>query len=213
MTLSKPSAILPLPRTNLTVAVLAGGRGERMGGADKGLVQLAGRPLLSWVLDVVAGDAGGILIVANRHSSDYATFGHPVVPDSWPDFRGPLAGMLAALEHARSPWVLTLPCDAPRLPQDLLARLWNAAASADAPAAYATANDHAHPPCSLIRRDLAPQLRAALEAGERAPYRWLRTIGAATADFSDTRPKPLWSANTAEELAEAEALLAETADG
>jgi molybdopterin-guanine dinucleotide biosynthesis protein A len=213
MTLSKPSAILPLPRSDLTVAVLAGGRGERMGGADKGLVRLAGRPLLSWVLDTAPADAGGILIVANRHSSEYASFGHPVVSDSWPDFRGPLAGMLAALEHARSPWVLTLPCDAPRLPPDLLPRLWNAAASADASAAYATANDHAHPPCSLIRRDLAPQLRRALDAGERAPYRWLRAIGAATADFSDSVPAPLWSANTAEELAQAEALLAESVDG
>ena len=213
MKLPNPAAILaPMP-ADLTVAVLAGGRGERMGGIDKGLLLLAGRPLLSRVLDAVPADTGGILIVANRHTSEYASFGHPVVSDPWPDFRGPLAGMLAALEHARSPWVLMVPCDAPRLPRHLAAGLIAAVGASAAPAAYATAHGHAHPPCSLLSRNLAPQLRQALADGERAPYRWFRQIGAAAADFSNDAQAPLWSLNTPEELAAAEAALMETGHG
>jgi len=190
-------AALPL---DVTAAILAGGRGERLGGADKGLVLLHGRPLIQHVLEKVRGQAGGILIVANRHLPDYAASGLPVVSDSWPDFRGPLAGMLAALEAASTDWVLTVPCDAVRLPQDLLARLRSSVEESDAPAAYAVADGDGHYLCCLLRRDLQVPLQRALDAGERAVKRWLEDIGATTTDFSDAEPTPIWSINTPAEL-------------
>ncbi|HSW11852.1 MAG TPA: molybdenum cofactor guanylyltransferase MobA [Solimonas sp.] len=190
-------AALPL---GVTAAILAGGRGERLGGADKGLVSLRGRPLYHYVRDAVAAQAGGILIVANRHLPDYAASGLPVVSDPWPDFRGPLAGMLAALQAAPTDWVLTAPCDAVRLPDDLLARLRAAVEDSDAPAAYATDDGDAHYVCCLLNRSLLVPLQRALDAGERAPKRWLADIGAVTADFSAAEPTPIWSINTPAEL-------------
>lgn len=190
-------AALPL---NVTAAILAGGRGERLGGADKGLLPLRGRPLYRHVQAALAAQAGGILIVANRHLADYADSGLPVVSDPWPDFRGPLAGMLAALEATRTDWLLTAPCDAVRLPGDLLARLRRAIEHSEAPAAYAVADGDAQYVCCLLRRDLAGPLAQALDAGERAPKRWLADIGAVTADFTDAEPTPVWSINTPVEL-------------
>lgn len=189
---------------NVTAAILAGGRGERLGGADKGLVRLSGLPLYRHVLAALEPQAGAILIVANRHLDTYADSGFTVVSDPWPDFRGPLAGMLAALEATRTDWLLTAPCDAARLPGDLLARLSRAAQAADARAAYAAAGGHAQYVCSLLHRDLARPLRQALDAGERAPKRWLAAIGAASADFSDAEPAPVWSVNTPADLEAAE---------
>jgi molybdopterin-guanine dinucleotide biosynthesis protein A len=189
---------------NVTAAILAGGRGERLGGADKGLVRLSGKPLYLRVMAALERQAGGILIVANRHLDQYADSGLTVVSDPWPDFRGPLAGMLAALDATRTDWLLTAPCDAARLPGDLLARLRRAAEAADARAAYAIADGDAQYVCALLRRDLAGPLREALDAGERAPKRWLADIGAVTADFTDAEPTPVWSINTPAELEAAE---------
>jgi molybdopterin-guanine dinucleotide biosynthesis protein A len=194
-------------RPQLTAAILAGGRGERLGGADKGLVCLGGRPLAHWVLDAVRPQAGGILIVANRNPAEYAALGVPVVSDPWPDFRGPLAGMFAALRESATRWVLTVPCDAARLPDALGLRLFTALDAADAPAAYATADGDDHYLCCLLRRELEAPLLRALDAGESAPRRWLADIGAVSVDFSDVQPTPVWSLNTAAELAAAEAFL------
>ncbi|AXQ28408.1 molybdenum cofactor guanylyltransferase [Solimonas sp. K1W22B-7] len=189
---------------NVTAAILAGGRGERLGGADKGLLHLRGKPLFQRVEAALATQAGGILIVANRHLAEYADSGLTVVSDPWPDFRGPLAGMLAALEASRTDWLLTAPCDAARLPGDLLARLSRAIEDSAAPAAYAVADGDAQYVCCLLHRDLAAPLRTALDAGERAPKRWLADIGAVTADFTDADPTPVWSVNTPAELEAAE---------
>jgi molybdopterin-guanine dinucleotide biosynthesis protein A len=189
---------------NVTAAILAGGRGERLGGADKGLVRLSSAPLYRRVQAALERQAGVILIVANRHLDEYADSGLTVVSDPWPDFRGPLAGMLAALEATRTDWLLTAPCDAARLPGDLLARLRRAVEGSGARAAYAIADGDAQYVCSLLRRDLAAPLREALDAGERAPRRWLTDIGAATADFTDAEPTPIWSVNTPAELEAAE---------
>lgn len=194
-------------RPQLTAAILAGGRGERLGGVDKGLVPLLGRPLAAWVLDAVRPQAGSFLIVANRNPADYAAFGIPVVSDPWPDFRGPLAGMLAALREAATRWVLTVPCDAVRLPADLALRLHVALEASDAPAAYASADGDCQYVCCLLRRDLEAPLARALDAGETAPRRWLADIGAIGVDFTETQPTPVWSVNTPPELAAAAAWL------
>ncbi|PTT75762.1 molybdenum cofactor guanylyltransferase MobA, partial [Pelomonas sp. HMWF004] len=109
--------------------VLAGGRGARMGGLDKGLQLLAGQPLVAHVLARLAPQAAPLLISANRHLDTYAAFGHPVLPDPpGLNFAGPLAGMLAGLNTLPADaWLLTAPCDCPHLPADLAARLLAAA--------------------------------------------------------------------------------------
>jgi molybdopterin-guanine dinucleotide biosynthesis protein A len=129
----------------VTGLVLAGGRGRRLGGADKGLLALHGRPLVVHVRDRLSPQVQALLISANRHAADYAALGVPVLGDAAAGLppaadgqpRGPLAGMLAGLRHAPTPWLACVPTDAPALPADLVQRLAQAAAQAGAHAALA----------------------------------------------------------------------------
>src|SRR5699024_6312427 len=116
----------------ITGAVLAGGAGRRMGGVDKGLVELRGKPLVAWALDALRPQTATLLINANRSQDQYRVFGWPVIADDGDGYQGPLAGMLAVLSAAQTAYVLTVPCDAPRIPPDLAARLGAALLAADA---------------------------------------------------------------------------------
>ena len=123
-----PLQAMPLTRNSITGLILAGGRARRMGGEDKGLIPLAGRPLIAWVIAALAPQVGRILISANRNQAAYAAFGHPVIGDEaggteLTGFQGPLAGIAAAMTRMETPWLLTLPCDAPLAPADLASRL------------------------------------------------------------------------------------------
>lgn len=162
----------------LCAVVLAGGLGTRMGGADKGLVELKGRPLVAHLLDALRPQASRLLINANRNAERYAEFGVPVIADPWPDFRGPLAGMAAAFAASDEDWLLAAPCDTPGLPADLAEQLLAAAQSAGRDAAYAVVDGDAVYPLCLLHRRLAASLRAALEAGQYAVGRWLAAQGA-----------------------------------
>ena len=108
----------------ITGVILAGGLGRRMGGIDKGLQALRGRPMVAWVVERLAPQVDELLINANQNGERYAAFGHRVVPDRIPDFAGPLAGLHAALSAAAHPLVATAPCDSPFLPEDLISRLF-----------------------------------------------------------------------------------------
>ena len=115
-------------RDQITGLILAGGQARRMGGQDKGLIPLAGRPLIAWVIAALTPQVGRILISANRNQAAYAAFGHPVIGDEavgaeLAGFQGPLAGIAAAMTRMETPWLLTLPCDAPLAPADLAPRL------------------------------------------------------------------------------------------
>ena len=127
--------------TGITGVILAGGRGSRMGGVDKGLQDLQGRPLVQWVLERLAPQVDSVLINANRNLPRYAGFGCPVLPDLIPDFAGPLAGLQAALAGAATPLVATVSCDSPLLPADLVRRLQEALAAADADLTVARAGN------------------------------------------------------------------------
>ena len=107
----------------ITGVILAGGLGRRMGGIDKGLQELRGRPMAQWVVERLAPQVDELLINANQNGERYAAFGHRIVPDQIPDFAGPLAGLHAALSAAAHPLVATAPCDSPFLPADLIIRL------------------------------------------------------------------------------------------
>jgi len=191
-----------LMRSDVTGVVLAGGRGRRMGGVDKGLVELQGRALVAWVIERLAPQVGALIVNANQNVERYAAFGHPVVSDAVSGFAGPLAGLHAALAAARTAWVATAPCDSPFLPHDLVARLWRGAVDAQATLAVARTFDHPHPVFALVRRDVGPHLGAFLQAGGRKIDAWYATLATVEVAFDD-EADAFRNINTAAELAAA----------
>lgn len=167
----------------VTGLVLAGGQGSRLGGQDKGLVAWQGRPLVSHVLERLAPQVDQLIISANRNRDSYAVYGCPVVADADPGFAGPLAGILAGLAACEDTWLAAVPCDAPRLPTDLVARLLHQAVAQGAPAAVATTTDGLQPTFCLCRRDLAADLDAWLARGEHKLGAWLNHVGATRVAF------------------------------
>lgn len=192
--------------------VLAGGLARRMGGGDKPLRRLGGRPLLDHVLERVRPQVAAVILNANGDPARFAAYGLPVVPDPLPDYPGPLAGVLAALDWAAEhrpdlPTVLSVPGDGPFLPADLVARLEAARAAAGVPLACAASAGWTHPPIGLWPVALRAELRSALLAGERKIDRWTARFGCVAAAWPAEPIDPFFNANAPEELAEAEALL------
>ncbi len=146
-----------------------------MGGVDKGLVTLLDRPMVAWTLDALRPQTGALLINANRSLARYREYGVPVVSDAGDGFQGPLAGMQAVLAAARTEFVLSVPCDAPRVPADLAARLGAALFEADAEIAVVEAAGRLQPVHALMRRSLHDDLAEAVAAGERKVARWQAT--------------------------------------
>lgn len=151
--------------------VLAGGRASRMGGRDKGLLELAGEPMISHVLRRLRPQVDDIIINANRHAGEYAQFGWPVVADHNADFAGPLAGIQAALPHCRHDWALVVACDCPLLPTDLGERLYQGM-RADSVLAIAYDGERLQPLCLLLHRSLQASLDAAVRTGHAKVELW-----------------------------------------
>ena len=194
-------------KDRVTALVLAGGRATRMGGRDKGLVEIAGRPMIAWVLDALRAQAGHILVNANRNLEDYARFGCRVVPDVEPGFLGPLAGLATGMAHATTDYVVTAPCDSPLVAPDLVRRLYSACTGADADIAVAHDGARLQPVFALARRDLEPDLRAWLAAGERKIDLWFARHRLAEVDFSD-RAETFVNVNDPDDRAALESRLA-----
>ncbi len=173
---------------SITAMILAGGRGTRMGGVEKGLLDWRGRPLIAHLIDALAPQVDHILINANRAHERYAIFGLPIIRDV-PDFEsmGPLAGMHTALSHAVTERVVCVPCDMPELPDDLVARLLQAtqAEPSRPPLAYAIAAARAYPTLSLLHRHYRDALAASLRQEHCAARRWLDEQGAIQVDCGD----------------------------
>lgn len=187
----------------ITGVLLAGGQGRRMGGIDKGLVELRGQPLAAWVIQRLAPQVNELLINANQNASRYADFGHPVFPDEIGGFAGPLAGLHAALSHANHPLIATAPCDSPFLPEDLVARLRDGLESNASDLAVAKTFDQAHPVFCLCRREVLPHLTNFLQAGGRKIDRWYETLNVAEVNFDDEE-SAFRNINTRDELNEYE---------
>lgn len=178
---------------DITGVVLAGGRGSRMGGVDKGLQPFRGRPLAHHALLRLQPQVGALMVNANRHLPAYADFGVPVWPDGLADFPGPLAGFLTGLQHCTTGWMLTVPCDTPLFPLDLARRLAQAADAAHADVAVAAApeTDQANgatalrrqPVFCLMRTTLQGSLHDYLEGGGRKIGTWLAQHACAQAAF------------------------------
>ncbi len=196
------------PRQAITGVVLAGGRGSRMGGVDKGLVDLRGKPMVAHALDALRPQVGRVLINANRHLDQYKIFGCEVVPDALDGYLGPLAGLASAMQAAATLYVATVPCDSPLLADDLVERLYRALARDDADISVAHDGERLHPVFALLKRELLPSLIEYLAAGERKIDIWFARHRLAVADFSD-RAETFINVNNPDERAALEARLAE----
>jgi molybdenum cofactor guanylyltransferase len=194
------------PEPQVTGLVLAGGRARRLGGVDKGLVELAGRPLIARVLEVLAPQVDTLIINANRNQDRYRQWGYLVIADRSGDFSGPLAGMAAGLHVCRTPLLVTAPCDCPFLPADLVRRLYERLRAERAQLAVAHNGERLQPVFTLLERSLLPSIERFLEEGERKIDLWFERHRVAIADFSDI-PDTFININTPEDIAAVEARL------
>lgn len=186
-------------RAALTIAILAGGAATRLQGRDKGLEPLSGRPLVAWAIEAVSAMAAApILIIANRNPEAYAKFA-ATIRDDLADFRGPLAGIAAALAACETPWLMTLPVDCPQPPRDLAARLLDAVRVDSAKAAVAHDGERRQPLFAIYRRGLASDAAAAATQGQGV-WQWQQAIGARELDFADRRAQ-FRNLNTPEDFA------------
>ncbi|WP_416402064.1 molybdenum cofactor guanylyltransferase MobA [Alicycliphilus denitrificans] len=196
---------------DITGLILAGGRGSRMGGVDKGLQNFRGMPLALQALMRLSPQVGGVMINANRNLSAYESFGVPVWPDGLADYAGPLAGFLCGLERCETPWLLTVPCDTPLFPADLAGRLAAAAAAQGADIAMAAAPEpeddgstrvRTQPVFCLLRVGLLESLMRFTQEGGRKIDRWTAQHPCAIVAFDQPGDDPLAfrNANTLAEL-------------
>ena len=189
--------------------ILAGGRARRMGGGDKALAELAGRPLAAHVAERLSDHVAALALNANGDPARFAALGLPVLPDPLPGRPGPLAGVLAALDWAAGQGAeaaVTAPADTPFLPPDLVPRLRDASGEGARPALAAGPAGALHPLCALWPVRLAPALRAALDHGAAKVRDFAADQGAATVAFASEAP--FFNVNTPEDLAAARAELA-----
>jgi molybdopterin-guanine dinucleotide biosynthesis protein A len=187
----------------ITGLLLAGGRAQRMGGIDKGLIPFLGKPLIESAIHRLRSQVGPILINANRNITQYATYGYPVIMDEIPDFSGPLAGFAAGLKACETPYLLTAPCDSPLLPTDLGIKLAAEMTRGDFQLVYASSQEAdgkvwAQPVFCLMRVDLKASLETFLQKGDLKIDRWFKELRSSTVVFENAQV--FANVNTPEEL-------------
>lgn len=183
--------------TQTSWVILAGGQASRMGGKDKGLVELNGSPLIQYVIDKLSQQDVSITINANRNLDSYQTFA-PVVSDSFPDYPGPLGGIHAGLKNAATDWVGFVPCDSPQISDDLVERFC-AAVKEDSDILVAHDGEYKQPVFTLFHKRVLPKLEAFLERGDRKIILLYKECVTEYVDFSDA-PNCFVNLNTPEEL-------------
>lgn len=172
----------------ITGLILAGGRGSRMGGVDKGLQPFRGAPMVMHAIMRLSPQVGTMIINANQNIGPYEGFGLPVWPDQLSGFEGPLAGLQTGLSHCETEYMVTAPCDSPFLPQDLVERLGAAlAGGADLAVAVTGEGDarQPHPVFCLMRASVLPHLTAFLQEGGRKIEKWYRSLNFVEVNFPD----------------------------
>jgi molybdopterin-guanine dinucleotide biosynthesis protein A len=204
----------------VTGVVLAGGRSRRMGGGDKGLLELAGKPMLRHVIDRLTPQVSTTVINANGDPQRFAAFSLPVVADTVEGFVGPLAGVLAGMRWSRgnvrdARWIVTAPGDAPLLPLDLVERMIEAVAGREDRIALAQSGGEMHPVVGLWPIALMQDLEEQLKTGVRKVQQWADRHGAVAVPFPCARfcglsIDPFYNANTPQELGELRAMLRKT---
>ena len=190
----------------ITGLILAGGRGSRMGGVDKGLQNHQGMSLAMHALLRLGGQVGSLMINANRNLGAYESMGVPVWPDSLADYAGPLAGFLTGLEHCETPYLVTVPCDSPNFPDDLVQRLAQALSAEDAEIAMAASYEmegdaprlQVQPVFCLMKSELIESLVRFTQSGQRKIDKWTAMHRCVLVPFDDGQA--FANANTLEEL-------------
>jgi len=186
--------------SSVTGLILAGGRGSRMGGVDKGLQGFRGKRLVDHVYERFAPQVGGIIINANQNHDEYRSFGVRVVSDAIGGFAGPLAGLHAGLSVSKRPFLASVPCDSPFLPADLVERLYKRIDEAGAELAVAKTGEQPHPVFSLMRRTVLDHLTDFLKGGGRKIDAWYATLSVVEVAFDD-EAEAFSNINTLEEMA------------
>jgi len=171
--------------TPVSGLILAGGRGRRMGNVDKCLQLLDGQPLVTRVLGRLTPQVAEVLINANRHADVYAALGHRVIADRIGEFAGPLAGLHVGLSEARHAFLVSVPCDTPFLPRDLVARLLAPLEDEEIDLTVARTGSRPHPVVCLTRRRLLPHLSAYMDSGGRKVDAWYSSLRALEVNFPD----------------------------
>jgi len=192
--------------SNIAAIVLAGGRGKRMAGRDKGLVDLCGVPLVKWVVDAITPQVDQIVISANRNLEQYEALGYTVVADELADYQGPLAGIQAALRKISLPFVLVVPADTPELPANLCEKLKNSLIKADADIAVVEVAGRIQPVTMMFRLEMKNDIGNWLDSGSRKVLGWIESRSYVPVCFSEDELPDL-NINDANGLAEASARL------
>ncbi len=177
---------MSITTADITAVILAGGKGRRLGGEDKGLLEFNGRPLVATLIEQLQQQSVAIVINANRNVTQYASWGYPVIADRLEDFQGPLAGFASAMAAVDTDFILTLPCDGPHLSEDYVTRFIDNQARSGASILVAHDGERLQPVHALIRVDLLPDLQDFLAAGERKIDRWYARHAFGETDFSDS---------------------------
>ncbi len=167
----------------ISAVILAGGRGQRMGTQNKGLVPLAQQPLIAHVISRLSKQISRIVISANDDLDAYRQFGLPVIPDQLQNYPGPLGGIFSVMQGEPSDWLITVPCDTPYLPLDYVQRMCAHMNGHDAYVAHDGIRQQSG--FCLLSRRLLPQLEQCLQANQFAVYRFLEAVAAQTVDFAD----------------------------
>lgn len=189
-------------KTEITALILCGGQGRRVLGFDKGLLTYHHQPLIATLLAIIEPQVGAVIISANRHLEQYRRFGWPVLPDTTPGYPGPLAGLLRGLEQASTPWLITVPCDTPLLPDNLVTRLAEVVARSENRSVAIVRDDkHIHHAHSLMATGLKDDLQQCFKAGERRLAAWLRRHDPVFVDFPD-QPQAFLNLNNIEDFPE-----------
>jgi len=188
----------------ITGLILAGGRAQRMGGIDKGLIPFHGKPLIESTITRLKPQVSTILINANRSITKYSHYGYPVLMDETPDFSGPLAGFSVGLRHCKSPYLLTSPCDSPLLPTDLAEKMAGELEGKNLELVFASSKEDdgkiwSQPVFCLMRRDLKDSLDIFLSKGDLKIDRWFKELRSGTVVFENAQA--FANVNTPEELA------------
>ena len=184
----------------MTGVILAGGQAKRMGGQDKGLIDLAHKAMIEHVIVILRPQVETIIISANRNPKIYERFGYPVIPDIVGGYVGPLAGMASGMRFAKTPYIVTAPCDSPLIPSDLVERLYTAMERVGANISVAHDGICIQPAFALLESSLWGSIRAFLEAGDRKVDLWYGGQKTVLVDFSD-KPNAFLNINTSEDWA------------
>ncbi len=185
--------------SEITGVILAGGQARRMGGKDKGLVMLNGKPMIEIVINIFKPQTTKLLINANRNHVRYSQYGLELVADELSGFCGPLAGMASALKITKTEYMVTAPCDSPFIPRDLVLRLANSLKSKGVEISVAHDGERIQPVFCMIKKTLLQSLSDYLAAGERKIDHWFKKHDFAIADFSD-KPDTFDNINTHDDV-------------